>query len=68
MNIFGRPFLEASIGSVVRRMCAERVMIEIDVSKLPKGTRDLDSNVKTLVYWCEQMWNGIWKCRGDCPQ
>lgn len=30
--------------------------------------RELEANVKALVYWCEQIWGSIVNARGDCPK
>lgn len=76
---YGKQFLDRSIGPVVRRMCAERVAIEVDPVRLGipaagggvGGTgriKDLEANVKLLVYWCHEFWQQIWQVRGECPK
>ena len=67
MAWYGKLFLESSVGSVIRRICVERISIEVDPSKAPKPTRDLERNVETLVYWCQEMWCSIYKARSECP-
>jgi hypothetical protein len=67
MAWYGKSFLESSVGSVIRRICIERISIEVDPSKAPKPTRDLERNVETLVYWCQEMWSSIYKARSECP-
>ena len=67
MTWYGKPFLESSIGSVIRRICIERVAIEVDPSKTSKPTQDLDKNVDTLVNWCQEMWDSIYRVRSECP-
>jgi len=67
MAWYGKPFLESSIGSVIRRICIERVSIEVDPSKTSKPTRDLDKNVDTLVDWCQEIWDSIYRVRSECP-
>lgn len=67
MTWYGRPFLESSVGSVIRRICIERVSIEVDPSKTPKPNRDVEKNVDTLVYWCRELWDSIYRSRSQCP-
>ena len=67
MAWYGKSFLESSVGGVIRRICIERISIEVDPSKAPKPTRDLERNVETLVYWCQEMWSSIYKARSECP-
>ncbi|KZW02215.1 hypothetical protein EXIGLDRAFT_760059 [Exidia glandulosa HHB12029] len=75
---YGRPFLDSSIGPIVRKMCAERVAIEVDPVRLGipaaggamGGTgriKDLEANVKLLVEWSQKLWQQIWQHRGECP-
>lgn len=67
MTWYGRPFLESSIGSVIRRICIERVSIEVDPLKTPKPNRDVEKNVDTLVHWCQELWEAIYRSRSQCP-
>lgn len=65
--MFGKPFLEASIGPVIRRLIAEKVHIEVDPLRSGKGTKDQEKNVEHLVAWCKEFWNNIYAVRGECP-
>ncbi|KDQ07706.1 hypothetical protein BOTBODRAFT_59835 [Botryobasidium botryosum FD-172 SS1] len=67
MHDHGRAFLEASIGSVVRRMIAENIALEIDPMKNKRGPKDIERNVELLVYWCKEFWSQIWLVRNECP-
>lgn len=67
MAWYGKSFLEASVGRVIRRLCAEKVSIEVDPTKISRGSKDLEKNVETLVYWCNEFWNQIYAVRGECP-
>lgn len=67
MAWYGKPFLESSVGSVIRRICVERVSIEVDPSKTSTPTQDLDKNVDILVNWCQEMWDSIYRARSECP-
>ncbi|KAJ7900348.1 GTPase activating protein [Mycena olivaceomarginata] len=67
MNWYGKAFLEASIGSVLRRLCAEKVGIEVDPVRSGKGTKDAEKNLELLIYWCQEFWNQIYSVRNECP-
>lgn len=68
MAWYGKAFLEASIGSVLRRLCAEKVAIEVDPLRSGKSTKDVERNVDQLIYWCQEFWNQIYSVRAECPQ
>ena len=67
MSWYGKSFLESSVGSVIRRICIERVSIEVDPSKIPMPTRDPEKNVETLVQWCRELWDSIYRVTSECP-
>ncbi|KAK7064231.1 GTPase activating protein [Favolaschia claudopus] len=67
MNWYGKAFLEASIGSVLRKLCAEKVGIEVDPVRSGKGTKDVEKNLDLLIYWCQEFWNQIYSVRNECP-
>lgn len=67
MNLYGKTFLEASIGSAVRRLCADKIVIETDPSRSTRGGKDQDRNMESLVYWCTEFWNSIYAERNACP-
>ncbi|KAJ6610911.1 GTPase activating protein [Mycena sp. CBHHK59/15] len=67
MNWYGKAFLEASIGSVLRRLCAEKVGIEVDPIRSGKGNKDVERNLEQLIYWCREFWNQIYSVRAECP-
>ncbi|KDR84991.1 hypothetical protein GALMADRAFT_233525 [Galerina marginata CBS 339.88] len=67
MTWYGKSFLEASIGTVLRRLCAEKVAIEVDPMRSGKSTRDVEKNVEQLIYWCHEFWNQIYSVRAECP-
>jgi len=68
MTFYGKAFLEASIGSVLRRLCAEKVSIEVDPLRSGKSSKDVERNVDLLIYWCHEFWNQIYSVRSECPQ
>ena len=67
MSWYGVAFLEASIGSSIRRLCAEKVAIEVDPVRIGKGGRAVEKNVELLVAWCQEFWDGIYDARRQCP-
>jgi len=67
MAWYGKAFLEASVGSTIRRLCAENVAIEVDPMRNTKGTKDIERNVDLLVFWCQETWKQIYSVRAKCP-
>ncbi|KAJ3535468.1 hypothetical protein NM688_g6971 [Phlebia brevispora] len=69
MEIFmvtqGAAFLEASVGTVIRRLCTEKVAIEIDPARNHK--KNIDKNADLLVFWCQEFWKSIYEARKHCP-
>lgn len=68
MSWYGRSFLEASVGRVVRLLCAEKVAIEVDPMRCTKGPKDLEKNIDLLVHWCNTLWEDIYAVRDECPK
>lgn len=67
MGVYGKAFLEASVGTVLRRIFQEKVTIEIDPNRLNKGPKELDKNVDLLIFWCGEFWGQIFAVKDDCP-
>ncbi|GBE77946.1 Rho GTPase activation protein [Sparassis crispa] len=67
MSWYGASFLEASIGPAVRRICGEKITIEVDPARGGKGMRGVEKSVDVLVYWCQEFWAGIYDARRQCP-
>lgn len=67
MTTKGAAFLEASIGSVIRRLCLEKVAIETDPSRSGKSTKFTEKNVDLLLQWCQELWKSIYDAREKCP-
>lgn len=83
MRWYGKAWLDESLGMVIQRIVAEKVHVETDMAHIEKSLRrdgsgghidasslakELESNVKTLVYWCEQVWTSVVNARGQCPK
>ena len=68
MSFYGKAFLEASVGNVLRRLCSEKVAIEVDPSRSGKSLKDIERNVETLIYWCQEFWKQIYSVRSKCPE
>lgn len=62
----GHDFLEASVGSVIRRLCTEKVAIEIDPARSHK--KNVEKQTELLVYWCQEFWKSIYEARKRCPE
>ena len=77
MRFYGRSFLDASVGPVIRRLCNERIEIKLDPSshamsldqERPRSSgRDIAVDAtKTLGYWCNEIWSQIYYARTECP-
>lgn len=64
----GAAFLEASIGSAIRRLCTLGIAIETDPSRSGKNAKQIEKNVDLLVYWCQEFWKSIYDARDKCPE
>ena len=78
MRFYGRSFLDASVGPVIRRLCNERVEIRLDPSSHALSQREQDrprssgrdgaaDATRTLAYWCNEFWCQIYNVRTECP-
>ena len=68
MSWYGMAFLEASVGAPIRRLCSDKVAIEVDPMRIGKTGRAVEKNVELLVYWCQEFWGSIYDARRQCPQ
>ena len=68
MNWYGKAFLEASVGSVIRKLCREKVAIEVDPARRSKGSKDIERNFELLTTWCQEFLDQIYAVRTECPQ
>lgn len=68
MRYYGRQFLEASIGPVLRRIYSSKLSIETDPRFNTKGAKDIEKNNEQLYNWCQEVWNDIYATRGQCPE
>ncbi|KII86438.1 hypothetical protein PLICRDRAFT_93868 [Plicaturopsis crispa FD-325 SS-3] len=68
MAWYGKSFLEASIGPVIRRLCNEKVAIEVDPVRSGKTTKEVERSVELLIHWCREFWQQIYAVRKECPQ
>lgn len=68
MAFYGRAFLEASIGRVIRQICSDKITIEVDPNRSGKSPKDVERGVELLVEWCQTIWDSIYAHRSDCPQ
>lgn len=86
MSILGaRGFLESSVGSVIRRMCKEKVVFDVSgggpmgasVGAMGAmggmgvggvGAGGIGEGSDVMAHWLQEMWNSIWRARGECPE
>jgi len=69
MNWYGKKFLEASVGNIVRRVCSEKVELEVDPMRTPdKAPKDIERSVGILGFWCQEFWQSIYAARSECPK
>lgn len=70
LRLVGTDFLHASVGATVSALCAERIDIEIDPSKLRGGPmeRTLAENKQDLERWTTYLWNTLYQARHKCPK
>lgn len=67
MAFYGKAFLESSIGSTIRRICSEKVAIEVDPVRSGKGAKEVERGVDQLIHWSQEVWNQIYAVRNQCP-
>jgi hypothetical protein len=65
---YGNAFLESSIGSVIRRLIAEKVAIEVDPVRSGKPSKEVVKNVDLLISWCREFWDQIFSAKENCPK
>lgn len=78
MMHYGRPWLDKSLGTPIRRLISERICIDTDVIKIEKRSKRemgdmtvpqiLEINVRLLVEWCTRIWGAINNARDYCPK
>ncbi|KAG6898098.1 hypothetical protein C0992_005425 [Termitomyces sp. T32_za158] len=67
MNWYGKTFLEASVGGVIRKLCREKIAIEVDPARRNKGSKDIERNFELLTTWCQEFLDQIYAVRTECP-
>ncbi|MBW0466998.1 hypothetical protein O181_006713 [Austropuccinia psidii MF-1] len=73
MRLIGGPFLESSIGSIIRQICVGRLELEIDPAKLKASIsanqreKILNENSKELIKLSNEVWQSIYINRSKCP-
>ena len=72
MNWYGKDFLDASVGGIIRRIISEKVAIEVDPNRTARNPKDQEKkgpkDQDRLVYWCNELWTNIYNTREQCPQ
>lgn len=80
MMRYGKPWLDKSLGKVLLELIDKQVALETDPGKIERrakkdhaaasegAAKELENNVKALVYWCDRTWKSIWNAREECPR
>ncbi|GAA5869722.1 hypothetical protein JCM3774_003832 [Rhodotorula dairenensis] len=70
LRLVGAEYLDASIGEVVRRICEDKVEIEIDPLKVRPSVKEKETlrNMRELQEWTKRLWDAISRARGKCPR
>ncbi|GAA5983102.1 hypothetical protein JCM10908_000155 [Rhodotorula pacifica] len=70
LRLVGAEYLDASIGDTVRRICADKVEIEIDPLKYRHAVKEkeLARNTQALQEWTRKLWDSIYRARDKCPR
>lgn len=68
LTLYGSAFLEISIGSAIRKLITEKVVIEVDPGRSGKPSKDVAKNVDLLISWCKEIWEQIFAARESCPK
>ncbi|PFH54476.1 hypothetical protein AMATHDRAFT_54 [Amanita thiersii Skay4041] len=68
---YGKAFLEASVGNIIRKICDDGV--EIHLERTGKGGKDMEKNVdmkqlRHLLDLCKEIWGQIYSVRAECPE
>jgi hypothetical protein len=45
MAFYGKTFLESSMGCTIRRICSEKIVIEVDPVRSGKGAKEIGRDV-----------------------
>lgn len=66
MRLIAFDYLDNSVGHVLRHICEERIVVEIDPARMePKD--HLQRNVEELEKWTRAIWESIYNSRQRCP-
>jgi len=68
LTLYGSAFLEVSIGSTIRKLTTEKVVIEVDPGRNGKPSKDVAKNVDLLMSWCTEVWEQIFAAKESCPK
>ncbi|EIN13747.1 hypothetical protein PUNSTDRAFT_140219 [Punctularia strigosozonata HHB-11173 SS5] len=62
----GHSFLEASVGKTIRRLCSEKVALDMDEGQT-KTAKEMERSSDALADWCQELWDQIYRNRTGCP-
>jgi len=67
-TLYGSAFLEVSVGSTIRKLIMEKVVIEVDPARGGKPSKDVVKNADLLISWCKEIWEQIFAAKESCPK
>jgi hypothetical protein len=67
MKMVGLQYVDETLGDIVRTICNERVIVEVDASKLEKA-EDVKAQWKTLISYAQKIWNSVNSSKTRCPK
>jgi ATP-dependent Lon protease len=70
LRLVGVDYLEASIGEVVRKLCSDKVDLELDPARMKSGVKEKEIAQQShlLTSWATVIWNSIYEARQRCPR
>ncbi|KAK9727446.1 hypothetical protein K7432_001828 [Basidiobolus ranarum] len=66
MKMIGLQYVDEAIGNIVRSICENKIVCEVDMMKLEKG-QDIRSQWRILLTYTKMLWQAIEKSRAKCP-
>ncbi|KAI9291347.1 hypothetical protein K502DRAFT_321331 [Neoconidiobolus thromboides FSU 785] len=67
MKMVGLQYLEDTIGGIIREVCNNKIVCEVDSNKLERP-EDVKNQWKILFSYCERLWNSIQLSKHLCPR
>ncbi|ORX97973.1 Rho GTPase activation protein [Basidiobolus meristosporus CBS 931.73] len=66
MKMIGLQYVDEAIGSIVRSICENKIVCEVDMTKLEKN-QDIRGQWRILLTYTKMLWQAIEKSKAKCP-